>query len=170
MDIQQDYQEYAFLEPSEARDVAEGEVEATTNTDPIYQNWLIKRNYMNDIVNRTYEVGKWYFVVAKPFDNTYNSSIEWYRHKGLDAIRKKLGKCNAYIGTKEVNSQKVHVNYVVNTVELPFVHGCNTHKYKLYVSELKTLGDRTRCLDYILKESNTRTFEEYSDYIVWSRC
>lgn len=166
-DIQDLYQEYAFINPSGAAERPEEIPEEFTGAAT---QWDIHQSAMYTVIGRTYDnPKKWYFVVAKPFNDAYAKHFAWYEHKGLDAIKKKIGKADVIIGTKEIKAAKVHVNFLVCCDSLPFEDGCNTRKYKLAVYELAHIGDRERVLAYILKESEDRTFVQYSDYVLYIR-
>lgn len=172
-EIQELFSEYAFKDigPCGTEAQANAEAGAITNgpfKEPIEQSqqWLEDRAVIYDLIKRSYEEPiKWYLVVAKPFDRTYKKDPHWYEVKGLDALRKKLGKSCAYVGTREICATKVHVNFVVASPQLKVEDGTNTHKYKLSVQQLKSPCDRLRALDYICKESLSRPFKRYLDYL-----
>lgn len=162
--LQEQYKTYAFLESSGAEDAGEAGVGAEHKTAQLMK-YQKDCHLMERLANRTYEKPyNWYFVVFKPFDKTYEDHYEWYQHKGLDACRKYFKNYSVLILTKETCAAKTHVNALVCTTTVP-LHGKNTHKYKLHVSELANIGDRQRTLSYILKESSSREMEMYRDYI-----
>lgn len=166
--LQELYKTHAFLESSEAEGA--GEAGAGAHQSPARLMEYKKSKYiMERLTDRTYEKPfSWYFVVFKPFDKTYEEHYDWYQHKGLDACRKVFKDYSVLILTKEKNAAKTHVNALVCTSSPP-KDGKNTHKYKLSVHELANIGDRRATLSYILKESRTRPFEQYADYIYIDR-
>lgn len=158
--LQNLYQQYSFLEPSEAGREGEAVTGAITQ-------WLSAKGEIEALIKRTYELpAKWYFIVAKPFDRAYEKDPSWYLTKGIESIRRKVGKCHVAFLTREVNAAKVHVNALICKDELSIVDGQNTNKYKLHVSELSDISERRRVLDYISKEATTRTFIKYLDYVL----
>ncbi len=157
-DIQKLYQNYSFIETHEG---VGGEAVAGAITQ-----WLTHRAHLYSTIKRTYEnPAKWYFIVAKPFNKPYEKDPSWYLTKGLDAIRKKCGKTQFALFTRETDAAKVHINGLIVSDSLPFSDGYNTNKYKISVSALSGIDDRRRILDYITKESLDRTFIKYLDYL-----
>lgn len=152
-DIQEQYQEYAFLpDPALPRDAIEDVVEDST--------------IGLQIVNRTYEQ-KWYFIVYAPYDKSYAKDPEWYQVKALDYCRQKLRQAKAYVLTRETEANKTHINALVcSSFDYNTLHGKTlAHKFKRHVTELKTPADRHNVLRYIQKESAKRSFIKYLDYI-----
>lgn len=162
MDMQEQYQEYAFLE--ETSEASVGEAEAEANLKMVADIWKTNFSFFKTIMNRSYENRKWYLVVFKPFNHSYKMHYEWYQHKGLDACRKYFKDVDFLLLTKEEEAAKTHVNALVCT-KTPPVDGRSTRKYKLCVKPVPGLGDRLYVLNYICKESLIRTFELYRDYM-----
>lgn len=163
MNIQDDYQQYAFLLPQ-----PEAEVEALARTEAITK-YSYDNEHFHKVLKRTYEDDyKWYLVVFKPFDKPYAKDQAWYQHRGIDAARRYFKKPQAFFITKEIDAEKTHINALVCTNQV-LRDGHNTHKYKLGVTAAKDIGCRRTFLDYICKESLTRTFEKYKDYILYIR-
>lgn len=155
-ELLEQYSEYAFI------DQAEPEAEANAEAGAIVK-WA-------QIIERTYEEpDKWYLVVFKPFNKTYSKWLEWYTFKGLDNCRKYFKRPTAYIMTREIEAQKVHINALVCTSTPPVDGVVYNNKYKVYVSELSTLGDRRRVLAYITKEFRNRPYNLYLDYLYGPR-
>lgn len=148
------YQDYAFIDPPVVPSGA-GSVPATGLAGAM------------TYINRTYEEGKWYFIVFKPFDRAYEKNPIWYLTRGLE-------KCSNYIlnpqfamYTREKQAKKVHINGLLcSRIDLSSVQGKNyCNKYKIHIDELETLGDRRRVLEYICKEESTdNTWSPFIDY------
>jgi len=130
----------------------------------LFRNYQLIYDKLRYIVDRTYEDPfKWYFITFKPFNNTYEKNIDFYTHKGIDHCRKKLGKVDAYIFTRETDAMKTHINCLcVSNRDLSnLLHEKKTNKYFIYCKET---DDRTAVLKYILKEAKHRRFEQFIDY------
>ena len=86
---------------------------------------------LRHIPDRTYEAPyKWYFITFKPFNSTYEKNIDFYTHKGIDHCRKKVGKVDAYIFTREIDATKTHINCLcVSNRDLTTL----LHIYMIYV-------------------------------------
>lgn len=163
--IQKLYSTYAFQNMAE--DAGEAGVEAMSKLHEPDALVMGKQ-----IIERTYELpAKWYFIVYKPFDKPYARDPDFFKVKGLDKCRKSLKKPLSYIMTREIMSAKVHINAIVCTTEDLASKNESSYcsKYKLYVSELKSTGDRRRVLDYIMKEASLRPFTKYLDYLIYNR-
>lgn len=159
--IQEEYQEYAFLEdpavPAGTTRIGEGNVSI---------KW--------DTISRTYEDGRWYFIVFAPFNKAYARECNYFDTKGIHRINdmfRKESKTDCCMLTKEKNSTKVHVNALVHSqkdlTQLHLSSYCN--RYNMFVSILPTQFDRENVMRYILKEQSERPFIRYVDYIQWSR-
>jgi len=142
----------------------------TDNEDEIIPDHCLFHNYrevqtkVNHLVKRSYERPfRWYFLTFKPFNKNYEKDIDFYNRKGFDHVRKKIGKTEAMIMTKEIQASKIHINVLCcserNLSEL--LHDKNTNKYHIFSEPCK---DRHLVLEYILKESRTRFFHEHLDY------
>lgn len=134
-------------------------------------NYNIMNNYarlMRDIcyiTMRTYErPHKWFFLTFKPFNSTYDDNFDFYQNKCLDHCRKKLGNVDAYIITRETKATKTHVNILCVTTRAlgNELNEAKTNRYYIYCKEARCRHD---CLRYILKESKTRYFKKYIDYV-----
>lgn len=156
-ELVKNYQEYAFIDEDHPP-------EGGANAEPgAIAYW---EHDMERIINRSYEGPcKWYLVVFKPFNKSYAKWGDWYTYKGLDSCRKYFKRPRAYILTREIKAEKVHINALVCTERPPVHQAVYNNKYKLHVSELSQLGDRHRVLTYITKESRVRPFNLYLDYI-----
>lgn len=141
-----------ILTPSEAGSGPKGLAEATT------------------IIHRTYEHPyKWYYVVFKPYNSSYEKDPDWYKVKGLGSCRRSFKTPKAIIMTREIVASKVHINVLVCTssdVILRHEKDYN-NKYKLHVSLLLTQADRQNVLTYLWKEALNREFVRYLDYITF---
>lgn len=128
-------------------------------------NYFRLINDISHIVRRSYEKPfKWYFLTFTPFNSTYEKNLEWYQTKCIDHCRRKLGKVEAYIMTREKKATKTHINILcVTTRDLrKELDGAKTNRYYIYCKESICRHD---CIRYILKESKTRYFKEYIDYV-----
>lgn len=128
-------------------------------------NYLSLHKLVSYITGRTYErPHKWYFLTFTPFNSTYTKNLDFYTNKCLDHCRKKLGKVEAYIITREIKATKIHINVLCVTKRdlSKELHKAKTNRYFIYCEECR---DRNHCLDYILKESKTRYFKQYVDYV-----
>lgn len=165
MEIQNDYQQYAFLDtPSEASVESSAFISEDRHTQDITK-WFTIKAYMSEIIKRTYDLpNKWYFVVFAPFNKAYAKDVDWFMHESLKATRRYFKRPKVIIGTKEIKSAKIHINWLVCTDQV-LKDGSNTSRHRLDVSVLNDIGDRRRVLDYILKESSERKFEQYKDYV-----
>lgn len=164
--IMAQYQEYAFINNSVN---GKGEDRATEGVVEAITQW---EHLMEAIIRRSYERPiQWYYIVFKPYNAPYGRDPDFFKVKGLDKCRKILRAPQAYILTRETDAEKVHVNMLVATSQdLLSLHDQSyCSKYKLSVQSLRTLGDRRRVLTYLLKESKTRTFIKYLDYIHYER-
>lgn len=124
----------------------------------------------NHFLKRTYEDGlKWFYIVFKPFNDSYN--IITYSDcisKTSDHLKNKF-KCDLGILSREMMSDKIHVNaLVVGNQMLYDKHGSNVQcrglKYKLHVQQLDSYSDRFNVLRYIFKEADERDFYLYQDH------
>lgn len=141
-----------------------------TNNNPdvppmcLFRNYLSIESKVGHITERTYESPfKWYFITFKPFNSTYLKHLDFYKSKGLDHCRKKVGKVKAYIMTKEIMAEKQHINMLC-VCDRPLdslLHEKKTSKYMIFAEEAQ---DRDRVLQYIIKESKQRYFRRYEDY------
>ncbi len=138
-------------------------------------NYNIMSNYFSTIraieyiTRRSYEKPfKWYFLTFKPFNSTYHDNYGWYQNKCLDHCRKKLGKVEAYIMSRETEATKTHVNILCVTsrdLEQELMDK-KTNRYYIYCKESICRHD---CLRYIFKESKSRNFKQYKDYVFHSK-
>lgn len=148
--LQEMYQEYAFIEPSEA-----GSVPATGLAGAL------------PYILRTYEGCRWYYIVFKPFDRSYAKKPKWYLERGLEKCFKYILNPEFAIYTRErMDCAKVHINGLVCSrliLDLDGKNYCN--KYRISCAELDTLGDRRRVLTYICKEEmESNPWEAFIDY------
>lgn len=159
------YNDYAFIDERTGK----GEDRAGGAVVEAMTNWY---HLMEGIVANTYELPvRWYLVIFKPYNAPYGRDPDFFKVKGIDKCRKLFRKPLAYVVTREVEAEKVHVNAIVATEQkLESQHDRSyCSKYKLHVQQLNTLGDRQRALVYITKEHKQRTFIKYLDYITYSR-
>jgi len=129
-----------------------------------FHNYNEVYNSVRYLVDRTYEKPYlWYFMTFKPFNKNYDVNLKWYRNKGFDHVRKKIGKVKCYIMTKEIMAKKAHIN-VLCVSERPldtFLHDTNTKYYRIFCDPCR---NRHAALDYIIKESHHRYFTQMLDY------
>lgn len=122
----------------------------------------------DSLVKRSYERSEWYYVVFKPFNDSYE----------VNKYANCLGICSDYlrskvelaIMTREILAEKIHVNALVNSKEdLLDLDGINITKrglkYKLHVSVVEDLEHRMNIHRYIFKESDERDFTLYLDHL-----
>lgn len=134
--------------------------EASYSNTPLNGNILL-------FSNRTYESMKCYYLVFKPLNRPYEIDPEWFKFKSLDRCRKLL-KCSDYFLTREINATKVHINalvYSTRDMVNEFHEKTRLNKFFIHCEELKTKEHRDNVLNYITKESSTREFLKYRDYI-----
>lgn len=135
------------------------------------------RHYYNlyyHFIKRSYEEPyKWYYIVFKPFNDTYD--INKYQYP--------LGTCSDYIrsmsdsfgiSTREIDSNKIHVNsLMVSTRDMLSLHGRNITKrglkYKLHVEHVSSLEHRMNVLSYMFKEADEREFVIYKDHVAFDK-
>lgn len=133
----------------------------------LFHNYEKVHGKVEHLIKRSYEKPcKWFYLVFAPLDINYLNDIGWYRNKGFDHVRKKIGRMKCHIMTKEIMAKKVHIN-VLCCSDRPLdnlLHEKTTNKYSIYCKELTGLVDREKVLDYILKEAKQRYFHEYVDY------
>lgn len=159
LELQELYQTYAFKDDHPHGSVGEAGAGALPNMD----HYLIP---MRQLISRTYENPiKWYFVVFKPYNQTYSKKYDWYQSKGIDWCRK-LVKAKGYIYTRELLADKTHINAIIASDSPPSHNSDLGNKYKLYVTELFSRPDRERVLNYITKESLSRPYIKWQDYII----
>jgi len=130
----------------------------------LFHNYSKVYKQVGHLVRRSYErPHKWFMLTFKPFIKTYEKDINFYISKGFDHVRKKVGKVDAFIMTREINAAKVHINMLCCTTRALDIelHEKQTNKYFIYC---QPCIDRHCALEYILKESRTRFFYEYIDY------
>ena len=128
-------------------------------------NYALIHQSIGYITGRSYELPhRWFFLTFKPFNSTYDTNYSFYQNKCIDHCRKKLGKVEAYIITRETEAIKTHVNILCVTTRALDVelHQKKTNRYYIYCQEAICRHD---CLKYILKESKTRYFIKYIDYV-----
>lgn len=171
--LQELYNEYSFIDSS-------GTAEAKTIAGEAEDEASIKWHHLSDslgqkmgaIIKRSYERPiYWYLVVFKPYNKAYEKDIDWFKVKGIDKCRKLFKRPSCYLLTREILSQKVHVNAIVATSQDLIVQHdqsyCN--KYKLHVQMLHNLSDRLFALTYVTKEREQRSFVNYLDYIIYNK-
>lgn len=115
------------------------------------------------------ENSSWYFLTFKPYNDQYNKNKAWYEFKGIDYVRKLLPK-GKYLITRETESTKIHINVLISTeTDLKTWHDKAGRKYKIWCNRLADqVHDCVTIYDYITKESQTRTFNKFLDYIVYN--
>lgn len=149
----------AEAEPEGGDYIDKGEPEIKIPKYCLFHNFQTLLKQCRVLTDRTYELPyRWYFITFAPFNKNYERDIEWYKTKGFDHCRKKVGKMEQYIMTRETNASKVHINIVcVVDRELRLT---NTNRYSVYC---EPCIDRRKAVEYILKESKKRYFENYID-------
>lgn len=119
------------------------------------------------LTNRTYEQPyQWYYIVFKPFNDSYGPSYDNCIGKLYDWIRPK--SCCSII-TKEIFAKKIHANALcVSDKDLLLMDGTNIQKrglkYKISVTYIEGRAHRENVLKYMFKEALEREFKIYSDY------
>lgn len=119
---------------------------------------------------RSYEMNC-YFLCFKPYNKTYDSNLNWYNTKALDATRKLIQRfgAKAYLITKEIFASKTHFNAIVyseqDLVGL-FNEKNRLNKFRCYAHRLAGPTDRHKVINYITKERKLRSFKLYSDYLL----
>ncbi len=128
------------------------------------QEILVQRQLFS---NRTYEGQQCYFLVFKPFNKSYLKDPDWYRIKGIDAIRKSINS-SAYFITREIKAAKVHINMLCyDTRDLSKLDGKNRlNRYRVFSTKINSKTERDKVLNYITKESTDRQFTKYLDYLI----
>lgn len=142
------------------------EVKLTDVTTPNTKELI---NLYQHFIKRSYEGLKWYYVVFKPFNDSYE--LPKYGdciNRVSDHIRQKF-KCSLCILSRETLSRKIHLNaLVVANQEFADKHGSNVQcrglKYKLHVQQLGDMQDRLNVLAYMFKEADERPFYLYTDH------
>lgn len=128
-----------------------------------YNKVLSELHYITD---RSYEHPyRWFFLTFKPFNKTYSKYHDFYQKKGLDHCRLYIRKhVKSYIMTKEIDATKTHINALVVSDKdlLSLLHEDKTNKYFIFCEECI---DRHNTLKYIIKESHTRYFYKFKDYV-----
>lgn len=137
----------------------------------IMQNYEYMYKYTEPFVQRSYEDGRWYYIVCKPFDKQYQKHNKWFTTtQFMNSVKCSLRKyCKDdepdMFLVKEKDAPKHHINVLICTcADLNFLDNKNNNKYKFYCRELIDQGDRSRVRDYMIKESKHRYFKEYDDY------
>lgn len=115
----------------------------------------------------------WYYMVTKPFNKAYKKYPEYFANQSYSSeirtIRDKMKTKPVFIcGTRETLEKKTHNNFLVYThidMEEKF-HDVNTKKFRYYCKPINDLGI---LIEYILKESKRRIFNEFTDYSVYPK-
>lgn len=142
------------------------EREDVTPNHCLFRNYNRLEKQYGHLAKRTYEVPlRWYFLTFKPFDKNYERDIEEYLYKGFDHCRKKIGKVEILIMTREIEAKKVHINVLCASDRRldTLLHQKHTNRYFIYCQECVSAWDTFK---YIFKESNARYFHKYLDYVV----
>lgn len=123
------------------------------------------------LIDRSYEAPyNWYYLVFKPFNNTYD--INKYAvclSKCVDYLRKSK-HIAVTISSREILAAKIHTNHLVCSNEdlYDLLHGKNIStrglKYKIAVECVEGMEHRINVLHYIFKEANLRDFKIYTDH------
>ncbi len=113
---------------------------------------------------------QWFYVVFKPLNVPYKDDRDWFRYKGLDKCRQKLGVHTRSVLTLEITDcAKCHVNALVYAPTGVFdLHNkVAYHKYKIYCVIINDhYDDRLKVLKYMFKEANWRKLALYKDYLI----
>lgn len=103
-------------------------------------------------------VGNIFYLVFKPKNKNYNSQKCF-----MDHVRKKVGKFDVLIITREINSSKVHYNVLVRTSEdLTGLHDTQDSRFYIWCKSVKK-DDIYKVHEYIIKESKVRYFYDNKD-------
>ncbi len=112
----------------------------------------------------------WYYLVFKPLDAPYAKDKDWFKYKGIDKCRQKLGSHTRSLLTREImDCAKVHINAMVyGPIKIYDLNNkIAFNKYKILCVVINdTLDDRKRVLKYMLKETKKRSFKLYKDYLL----
>lgn len=154
--------------------------------DPLYP--CLFRNYIKisklvlPYADRCYEGCTPLYLVFKPFDRNYDPSVNEMEH-----IRKYLQSkqdIRLLIMTREIIATKVHYNvfmWVYNDdahlkrnhpdYQDPCLifHEKHTSKFMIHCDSLDTLCDRYQVLEYMIKESTMRRFNQPQDLRIIER-
>lgn len=140
---------------------------ATNAIVPSYcllHNYIELKRELSHLVERSYERPyKWYFMVFKPFDKSYERDYDFYQSTAsFDHIKKKLGAVSFYLFTREIFAAKTHVNVLVcSKRDLSSLHDKKTNKFWIFSKPAK---ERRDVFEYIIKESKIRRFKPKLDY------
>lgn len=157
-----------FKRQSSEADRSEAEIEDKSTMDEI-----ISIPYMDDfmdiISDSVYENSYWQLLTFAPLDSAYNKNCGWFSDKMLDVVRKILSKAShRYIIVKE-KATKFHIHAIACFKREYETYlkdgGIYYNKMRLDIRLLRTESDRTRALDYIIKDLNKHKAELYKDYI-----
>lgn len=145
--------------------------QALFNDDPIkqlYDQLIIKTDQM---ISSPDSQGKWYYLVFKPFDDSYNQRASWFESsKWLDWVRKRFLTERTVILTVEKYAKKHHVNAIVFSYrDLMYNHDKSVaNKCKIHCQEVVNMLTLPTVRDYIFKEAQLRMFHLYHDYYLRS--
>lgn len=137
----------------------------------LLRNYDYMAGQLMPYAGRCYENAQCFYLVFKPFDSNYD-----FHFDGMDHIRKYLQKCDPklIIVTREILAKKKHYNVFIWIKELVLanpnftLHNKHTSRYMIHQSHLSDLGDRTRVMRYMIKESKERRFNKFVDYKVFT--
>lgn len=107
------------------------------------------------IIMRSFEPPMELFMFQfKPFNKTYKPHYDF-----MDQLRKKIGKHEVVIITREINAAKVHYNALVisKTLKAEKFHDKQTNNHKIYCVKCP-MADKYKVHNYITKESKVRYF------------
>lgn len=132
--------------------------------------YMVSQRYEH-LIGRTYEEPcHWYYLVFKPFNDSYDAG----RYKNCLSILNDLlkSKCTLTIATRELLSAKAHVNaLVVSPMDLTEMHEKTVSKrglrYRVYAEQVYTTEHRFNVFKYMFKENETRPFDLYKDHIYY---
>lgn len=122
---------------------------------------------------RSYEGKRWFYLVAKPFNDKFEKYEEWYGSRLFpqNVIRQiqKIDKKMEYFYVVERNAAKPHVNILFNVDlsnvdKISALHDTNRYRAHYWVDQLPDLGDRQRVAKYIIKEFKIRLMYRPEDY------
>lgn len=122
--------------------------------------------------------GQYYFLTFKPYDDSYG--LFHKSKKFINEIQRKFTKDSvAYLITKETLATKHHINLLIFTetdMYKKFHNKSVDGKYKIWCSEPIWYEAETNCnsevirvRDYIIEESLTREFIQYTDFLIYEK-
>lgn len=145
----------------------------TTNYNSRPTSTTLYDNYCS-LIKRTYEEPyHWYYIVFKPFNDSYNP----IKYQNCLSIVSDYCRTLSDVGilSREILSAKIHANALILTYDkdISHLHGKNITKrglkYKLSVELVIGYTHRSNVLGYMFKEADIRDFSLYFDHMSFYR-